>query len=195
MDSTIVRVNVGGTVFTTTQGTIQKAKYFSEISKNPDLSNVMIDRNPDTFSYLLDCLRDHKYISNRLNACQPDIEYFGMDCLIQELKNQLPTITVNPGSSFYVKFTFGRASIYNKKDVHVKAGTPIELKGIKISLPYNGHVELLSGYFGFQCISLGASAVLENIPLFPSHNGAIEADAAICHLVFYKAGVPQAIVL
>jgi hypothetical protein len=147
MDSTTVKVNVGGTVFTTTLSTLQKAKYFSELALEPDLSDQVIDRDPLIFTYLLNCLRDNRYIKlEKLQEYQPDIDYFAMDCLKAEVKEQLPIITVDPDSKFKVVIWKGLPVIQVKEELGLTEANYNEIQrtGVRITLPYDGRVHATS---------------------------------------------------
>jgi len=147
MDSTTAKVNVGGTVFTTTVSTLQKAKYFSELALEPDMSNQVIDRCPRVFEYLLNCLRDHHYIKlEKLQEYQPDIDYFAMDCLKAEAKEQLPIITVDPDSKFKVVIWKGLPVIQVKGELGLTDANwrAFQNTGVHITLPYDGIVQCSS---------------------------------------------------
>ena len=142
MDSTPVKVNVGGRIFTTTRGVLQKAKYFQELSLDADLGEQLIDRDPDIFAYLLNCLRDRRYINpERISEYGPDIDYYAMDCLREEVKEQTPVITVKNGSTYYVEDWHG-VPVIKTKEAFLTSNTLVKLKGVTVTLPFTGVVEL-----------------------------------------------------
>jgi hypothetical protein len=184
MDSTTVKVNVGGTVFTTTRSTIQKAKYFSELALEPDMSSQVIDRCPRVFEYLLNCLRDRHYIKlEKLQEYQPDIDYFAMDCLKAEALKRLPIITVDADSKFKIVLFGGVPILKTKIDFN---GVDGMLSGITVTLPYDGRMEMLtmdqvkvpSQLFLFKKDKPNTFGVIMN-------PGSLQADRCLALLHFY----------
>lgn len=143
MDSTIVKVNVGGTVFTTTRSTLQKANYFKELALDLDLENQVIDRCPRAFEFLLNCLRDRSYIKlEKLEEYRPEINYYGMDCLLIEAAELVPVITVDLNSPFKVVLWGGGIPyLQPKTDLTVTRGDQIKML-VTVKLPYDGWIEI-----------------------------------------------------
>src|SRR5665647_303216 len=149
MDATIVKVNIAGEIFTTTVSTLQKAKYFSDgLALQSDLSDVVIDRCPRAFQYLLNCLRDRSYITaEKLQEFKPEIIYFGMDCLTVEATKLLPTVTTTENSLFKIVIWHGIAFLQPKEDLQLTLGQFVDL-GISVS-DYPGYYLEICSMDGF----------------------------------------------
>lgn len=195
MDATTVKVNVGGTVFTTTVSTLQKAKYFSELALEPDLSEQVIDRDPFIFAYLLNCLRDNRYIKlEKLQEYQPDIDYFSMDCLKAEAKEQLPIITVDATSKFKVVIWNGLPVIQVKEELGLTEANfrDIQRTGIHITLPYDGRVHCISLSGGSPNLIRGRSkGVPDELCFYFTDRLIYPLDFDLFSLHFYRSH-PQA---
>jgi len=94
MTDTIIRLNVGGTIFQTWKSTIERLSYFKtlfdpsykyKITKDKD-GNIFIDRDPKLFAYILNYLRNNnmkqfnKYYKKRIDL-EDELNYYGLDIL------------------------------------------------------------------------------------------------------------------
>lgn len=92
MDTTIIKLNVGGTVFTTSKSTLMNSPwfvaFFSGKFKTEKINNdeYFIDRNPDIFPAVLEYLRNGRNIhlcyfdgnKNNFDNFRYECEYFGL---------------------------------------------------------------------------------------------------------------------
>ncbi|XP_055381633.1 SH3KBP1-binding protein 1-like [Condylostylus longicornis] len=93
----LIRLNVGGTVFTTTRTTITKFgnHYFTYLldSRWRQTTPIFIDRNPKVFEYILDFLRKGKLNFpinlNKLQDILDEAKYFNLDPLIKIVSDEI----------------------------------------------------------------------------------------------------------
>jgi hypothetical protein len=149
-----VTINVGGQNFTTSLTTLQRAEYFnSPLALDVDLANVVIDRDPRAFEYLLNCLRDERYITGeKLEEYKLEIDFYGLDCLRRRQQEQLPIITVPASASYDIEMWCGvpRVRLYLKDDDFVLMHKDQEVDtGITSSLPYTGYCQLEDTFLAY----------------------------------------------
>ena len=75
------RINVGGKIFTTRKATLAKSGYFRTLLEDDstcDYSEHMIDRDPEIFAKLLNCMRDPRYMKDNMQKYMPELIYFDM---------------------------------------------------------------------------------------------------------------------
>ena len=93
-----IEINVGGTVFTTTQATlVGNSEYFATMFSNvwrvddDERPDIFIDRDADTFAVLLSCMRSRAVLlpESDLALCTRvlyDAEFYGMEWLLNMVK-------------------------------------------------------------------------------------------------------------
>ncbi|CAG8765492.1 10232_t:CDS:1, partial [Racocetra persica] len=126
--NTIVTLNVGGVLYTTTKDTLLKHKsFFSGLfSNNFSISldsngNSFIDRNGELFKYVLEFLRNNalpkRTISNKalLEELLQEAEFYCIEDLIAEIKKSI----LNSDEQGDKKIRIYELEVYSKKGFHV----------------------------------------------------------------------------
>jgi hypothetical protein len=77
----IIKINVGGTYFTTTKTTLIMSNFFSRLfdfkGSDEHDKEIFIDRDPKAFKHVLNTLRDSNYVFPE--KYKYELEYYGVD--------------------------------------------------------------------------------------------------------------------
>jgi hypothetical protein len=88
-----IKVNVGGMIFALSSAAVTTCSYFNAMvnfhsAKDENFSDTIIDRDHQTFSYILNCIRDLNYINTtRLTEIKPDLLFFGCNSLLELIES------------------------------------------------------------------------------------------------------------
>jgi hypothetical protein len=113
---TIIKINVGGQVFSTLESTLSRQSYFQELVKNENTERdennaIFIDRSPVHFHYILNFLRDGhlqpKLSEETLAGIRKEAEHYYMGDLVTYIHN--------------IQVSFARA-LYDYHTVHYTPG-------------------------------------------------------------------------
>ncbi|RIA92087.1 BTB/POZ protein [Glomus cerebriforme] len=133
--NSIVTLNVGGVLYTTTKNTLLKQEsFFSGLFSGnfsttlDDKNNIFIDRNGELFKYVLEFLRNNTLPKRILidKALLEDLlqeaEFYCIEDLVFEIKSKLNSEQINQDTK---KIRTWELEVYLKKGYHV-IGTGIE---------------------------------------------------------------------